>query len=116
VSKNVEHGYTYKVEWSEEDGEYVGTVEEFPGLSWVDDSPTKTLAGIRRITEECVGCQPTKESNHSSDCVASIHDHADRCDSSALAWTHGVHDHAVANVDGGVRTVGENITRLGFRQ
>jgi predicted RNase H-like HicB family nuclease len=54
VSKNVEHGYTYKVEWSEEDGEYVGTVEESPGLSWVDDSPTKTLAGIRRITEECV--------------------------------------------------------------
>lgn len=54
MSKNVEHGYTYKVEWSEEDGEYVGTVEEFLGLSWVDDSPTKTLAGIRRITEECV--------------------------------------------------------------
>lgn len=54
MSKNVEHGYTYKVEWSEEDGEYVGTVEESPDLSWVDDSPTKTLAGIRRITEECV--------------------------------------------------------------
>lgn len=54
MNKNVEHDYTYKVEWSEEDGEYVGTVDEFPGLSWLDDSPTKTLAGIRRITKECV--------------------------------------------------------------
>lgn len=54
MSKKVEHDYKYKVEWSEEDGEYVGTVDEFPGLSWVDDSLTKTLAGIRRITEECV--------------------------------------------------------------
>lgn len=54
MSKKVEHDCKYKVEWSEEDGEYVGTVDEFPDLSWVDDSPTKTLAGIRRITEECV--------------------------------------------------------------
>lgn len=33
MSKKVEHDYKYKVEWSEEDGEYVGTVDEFPGLS-----------------------------------------------------------------------------------
>lgn len=35
MSKNVEHGYTYKVEWSEEDGEYVGTVEESPEVGWM---------------------------------------------------------------------------------
>ena len=60
MSKNVEHGYTYKVEWSEEDGEYVGTVEEFPGLSWLDDSPAKTLAGIQWIAKECAEYQPKK--------------------------------------------------------
>lgn len=69
MSKNVEHGYTYKVEWSEEDGEYVGTVEEFPGLSWLDDSPAKTLAGIRRITEECVE-DASQQKNHTTRLIA----------------------------------------------
>lgn len=27
--------YTYQVSWSEEDGEYVATVLEFPALSWL---------------------------------------------------------------------------------
>ena len=69
MSKNVEHGYTYKVEWSEEDGEYVGTVEEFPGLSWLDDSPAKTLDGIRRITEECVE-DTSQQKNHTTRLIA----------------------------------------------
>lgn len=43
--------YTYRVTWSEEDQEYVGLCAEFPGLSWLDQSPEKALAGIRRTTE-----------------------------------------------------------------
>lgn len=69
MSKKVEHDYKYKVEWSEEDGEYVGTVDEFPGLSWADDSPTKTLAGIRRITEECVE-DASQQKNHTTRLIA----------------------------------------------
>lgn len=46
--------YAYRIEWSEEDGEWVGTVLEFPGLSWLDESPTKALDGIQQVTRECV--------------------------------------------------------------
>lgn len=46
--------YAYRVQWSEEDGEYVGTVVEFPGLSWLSPTPGETLDGIRRVTGECV--------------------------------------------------------------
>lgn len=51
--KNISH-YAYKIEWSEEDGEYVGTVLEFPGLSWLDESPIQALEGIQQVTQECV--------------------------------------------------------------
>lgn len=43
--------------------------QEFPGLSWVDDSPTKTLAGIRRITEECVE-DTSQQKNHTTRLIA----------------------------------------------
>ena len=39
--------YTYRVTWSEEDGEYVGLCAEFPSLSWLADTPEAALAGIR---------------------------------------------------------------------
>ena len=32
--------YTYRVTWSEEDGEYVGLCAEFPSLSWLADTQT----------------------------------------------------------------------------
>lgn len=44
--------YTYRVRWSEEDSEYMGTCAEFPGLSWLDADATKAFLGIRRVTEE----------------------------------------------------------------
>lgn len=44
--------YTYRVTWSEEDQEHVGLCAEFPGLSWLDSSPEKALAGIRRLVKE----------------------------------------------------------------
>ena len=46
--------YTYRVTWSEEDREHVGLCAEFPGLSWLDASPEKALAGIRRLVKECL--------------------------------------------------------------
>ena len=39
--------YTYRVTWSEEDGEYIGLCAEFPSLSWLADTPEAALAGIR---------------------------------------------------------------------
>ena len=54
--------YTYRVTWSEEDGEHVGLCAEFPGLSWLDGSTEKALAGIRRLVRSCLrDMQRTKE-------------------------------------------------------
>ena len=46
--------YTYRVMWSEEDGEYVGLCAEFPGLSWLADTQEAALAGIRNTASEVV--------------------------------------------------------------
>jgi predicted HicB family RNase H-like nuclease len=46
--------YTYRVSWSEEDNEYLATCAEFPSLSWLDSSPEKALAGIRKVVSRCV--------------------------------------------------------------
>ena len=47
--------YTYRVTWSEEDGEYVGLCAEFPGLSWLAASPEEALQGIRQVVADVVG-------------------------------------------------------------
>ena len=39
--------YTYRVTWSEEDGEYVGLCSEFPSLSWLAPTQEAALNGIR---------------------------------------------------------------------
>lgn len=44
--------YTYRVTWSEEDGEYVGLCAEFPSLSWLAKNPEAALRGIRKLVEE----------------------------------------------------------------
>ncbi len=44
--------YTYRVTWSEEDQEYVGLCAEFPGLSWLADTPEKALQGIRTLVRK----------------------------------------------------------------
>lgn len=48
------HHYTYRVSWSPEDGEFVGTVVEFPSLSWLDADQAAAFEGIRRLTAEVV--------------------------------------------------------------
>ncbi|MDP4027827.1 MAG: toxin-antitoxin system HicB family antitoxin [Gallionella sp.] len=50
---NINH-YTYRVTWSQEDGEHVGLCAEFPSLSWLAPTPEKALAGIRRVAGEVV--------------------------------------------------------------
>lgn len=46
--------YTYRVTWSEEDGEHVGLCAEFPSLSWLATTPEDALAGIRRTVRQVV--------------------------------------------------------------
>jgi len=41
--------YTYRVTWSDEDGEHVGLCAEFPSLSWLERTPAGALEGIRRL-------------------------------------------------------------------
>lgn len=46
--------YTYKVLWSEDDGEYVGLCAEFPSLSFIDKSQENAFNGIRNLVAETI--------------------------------------------------------------
>jgi predicted HicB family RNase H-like nuclease len=46
--------YTYRVTWSEEDGEFVGLCAEFPSISWLSVDPEEALKGVRSLIKECV--------------------------------------------------------------
>lgn len=46
--------YTYRVTWSEEDGEFVGLCAEFPSLSWLAVDPDEALKGVRSLVKSCV--------------------------------------------------------------
>jgi predicted HicB family RNase H-like nuclease len=46
--------FTYRVSWSEEDGEYVGTCAEFPSLSHLDVDQDAALHGIRDLVADVV--------------------------------------------------------------
>lgn len=50
---NYEH-YTYRVTWSEEDGEYVGLCAEFPSLSYLDKKRATALEGIVDVVRQVV--------------------------------------------------------------
>jgi predicted HicB family RNase H-like nuclease len=54
MKANKQDQYTYRVTWSEEDGEHVGLCSEFPGLSWLDTTPEASLRGIRRVVADVV--------------------------------------------------------------
>jgi predicted HicB family RNase H-like nuclease len=54
VKANKQDQYTYRVTWSEEDGEPVGLCAEFPGLSWLAKTPETALRGIRRTVADVV--------------------------------------------------------------
>jgi predicted HicB family RNase H-like nuclease len=51
--------YTYRVTWSEPDSEFVGTVAEFPSLSWLAETQNEALDGIitvvRDVLEDMAG-------------------------------------------------------------
>ena len=46
--------YTYRMTWSEDDGEYLGLCAEFPSLSCLSQSPEAALKGIRKVVEEVI--------------------------------------------------------------
>lgn len=46
--------YTYRVEWSDDDTEWVGLCVELPSLSWLDPDKSKALAGITRLVQQVV--------------------------------------------------------------
>ena len=46
--------YTYRVVWSEEDGEYLGLCTELPSLSWLASEPEEALKGIRMVVADVV--------------------------------------------------------------
>jgi predicted HicB family RNase H-like nuclease len=50
---NIDH-YTYRVTWSQEDGEYLGLCAELPSLSWLARKPEAALKGIRGVAAEAV--------------------------------------------------------------
>lgn len=55
--------YTYRITWSDEDGEYAGLCAEFPSLSWLAPTPDAARAGIRHIVAEiCADLQAAGES------------------------------------------------------
>ena len=45
---STEH-YTYRVRWSAEDQAHVGTVAEFPSLSWLGEDSMAAFVGIRSL-------------------------------------------------------------------
>ncbi|WP_373138029.1 hypothetical protein [Mycobacterium marinum] len=46
--------YTFRVEWSDEDSEWVGLCNELPSLSWLDPDKAKALAGIEQLAQNVV--------------------------------------------------------------
>ena len=46
--------YTYRVHWSAEDEEYVGTVAELPSVSWLAPDRMAAFIGIQQAAEEIV--------------------------------------------------------------
>ena len=50
---NKDH-YTYRVTWSQEDGEHLGLCAEFPSLSWLAGTPHAALSGIRKVVAEVI--------------------------------------------------------------
>ena len=46
--------YTYRVHWSADDREYIGTVAELPSVSWLAGDSTEALLGVQRVADEVV--------------------------------------------------------------
>lgn len=50
---NAEH-YTYRVRWSAEDEEFVGTCAEFPSLSYLDSEQRSAMVGIVELVKSVI--------------------------------------------------------------
>jgi predicted RNase H-like HicB family nuclease len=46
--------YTFRVEWSPEDNEYVGLCAEFPSLSHLAPTEREAIAGIEQLVVDVV--------------------------------------------------------------
>lgn len=46
--------YTYRVTWSEDDGEHVALCAEFPGLSYLADTPARALKNMMDVVKDVV--------------------------------------------------------------
>jgi hypothetical protein len=44
--------YTYRVIWSEDDGEFLGLCAEFPSLSHLDQSQAEAVASITQLVAD----------------------------------------------------------------
>jgi predicted RNase H-like HicB family nuclease len=51
-AKKIADKYTYRIEWSEKDGEYVGLCAELPSLSWLARHQVDALKGIQKLVKE----------------------------------------------------------------
>jgi hypothetical protein len=47
-----DHDFTFRVEWSALDKQWMGRCAEFPSLSWLDKDKTDALAGIKRLVRQ----------------------------------------------------------------
>jgi len=46
--------FTIHVKFSEEDSEYVATCDEYPSLSWLDESPAKAFYKLNGLITEAI--------------------------------------------------------------
>jgi predicted HicB family RNase H-like nuclease len=51
---NAAEHYSYRVRWSAEDQEFVGTVLELPSLSWLESESGLAFTGIQQLARDVV--------------------------------------------------------------
>ena len=54
INFKIEERYSYRVEWSAEDGQHVGRCKDFPSLSQIDSDQDKARLGIEKLVFEVV--------------------------------------------------------------
>jgi len=57
-----ETDYTYRVSWSEEDNEFIGTVAEFPLLSYSGKDQAEVMKGIVEVVKGALELLQEEES------------------------------------------------------
>lgn len=84
---NIAEHYSYRVNWSAEDQEFVGTVLELPSLSWLEGDSGAAFSGIRKLAADVVADleangdpvpEPLSERNYSGKFVVRIPPQAHR--------------------------------------